>query len=126
MTEIESKVVEAWRQAARELGIQFTSPFTATTRGGKRVECIGLVHHFGRRGGTIISVLHQPSSLSDLVGKWQNEEYFISVLGSGYGNYNRQLFVDTLDDWQFFGPDSARPEWYAGKYWGQDEDSLRL
>ncbi len=120
MTEIESKVVEAWRQAAHDLGIRFTSPFTATLQHDRSIECIGFVHHFGRRVGTIISVLKQPSSLADLVGKWQNEDYYISVLGSGYGNYDRKMFIDTLDDWQFFGPDSERPPWYAGKYWGQE------
>ncbi len=120
MTEIESRVVEAWRQAAHDLGIRFTSPFTATTRPDSRVEGIGFVHHFGRRIGTIISVLDQPSSLVELVSKWQSEDYYISVLGSGYSNYKRKLFIDTLDDWQFFGPDSDRPAWYTGKYWGQE------
>jgi hypothetical protein len=119
MTEIESKVVEAWRQAARDLGIQFTAPFTAT-RNGNRIECIGFVHHFGRRIGTIISVLKQPSSLAGFVGKWQNEDYYVSVLAPGYANYDRQLFIDTLDDWQFFGQDSERPPWYTGKYWSQE------
>jgi len=119
MTEIESKVVEAWRQAAQDLGIQFTSPFTAAIQ-GNRIECIGFVPHFGRRIGTIISVLNQPSSLADLVSKWRNEDYYISVLGPGYGNYDRQSFIDTLDDWQFFGPNSERPAWYTGKCWGQE------
>ena len=118
MTEIESKVVGAWRQAADELGIKFSSPFTTTTPGGS-FDCIGFVHHFGRRIGTIISVLDQPSSMAGLVGKWRSEDYFISVLGRGYSNYDRKHFVDTLDDWQYFGPDSERPEWYTGKCWGE-------
>jgi hypothetical protein len=118
MTEIESRVVEAWRKAADDLGIRFTSPFTVTTR-GRRLQGIGFVHQFGRRVGTIISVLDQPSSLVDLVTKWDDEDYFISVLAEGYGKYDRQYFIDTLDDWQFFGADSERPSWYSGKYWGQ-------
>jgi hypothetical protein len=119
MTEIESRVVEAWRKAAKDLGIRFSSPFTVTTH-GRQIECIGFVHHFGRHVGTIISVLEQPSSLVDLVvSKKQDEDYFISVLAEGYGDYDRQSFIETLDDWQFFGPDSERPAWYTGKYWGQ-------
>lgn len=117
MTEIESKVVEAWQQAAKDLGIQFTSPFTVSIQ-DTRIESIGFVHHFGRRFGTIISVLNQPSSLAHSVGKWQNEDYFLSVLGPSYGRYVRQEFIDTLDDWQFFGPDLERPAWYTGKPWG--------
>jgi hypothetical protein len=42
MTEIEFKVVEAWRQAAHDLSIRFTSPFTATLERDNRIECIGL------------------------------------------------------------------------------------
>ena len=120
MTEIESKAVEAWRHAADDLGIRFSSPFSVITRDG-RMDCIGFVHHFGRRVGTIISVLDQPSSLANLVCKWQDEDHYISVLAAGYGKYERQHFIDTLDDWQFLGPDSARPSWYKGKYWGQEK-----
>ena len=120
MTETESKVVEAWRRAANDLGIKFTSPFTVAIRGGKRAEYIGFVHNFGRRVGTIISVLYQPSSLAGLVSGHKDDDYYISVLGSGYGDYNRQFFIDTLDDWQFFGADSERPAWYTGKVWGQE------
>lgn len=119
MTEIESKVVAAWRRAAVDLGIRFSSPFSVVLRDGHRVDCIGFVHRFGRRVGTMISVLDQPSSLADLVCKWRDEDYSISVLAAGYGSYDRRQFIDTLDDWQFFGAEADRPAWYSGKAWGQ-------
>jgi hypothetical protein len=120
MTEIEFKVVEAWKKAADDLAIRFSSPFTVVTQDGHRLACIGFIHNFGRRVGTIISILDQPSSLAHLVGRWNDEDYYISVLAAGYGEYQRQTFIDTLDDWQFFGSDSERPSWYTGKYWGQE------
>jgi hypothetical protein len=123
MTAIESKVIEAWRRAADDLGIRFSSPFTVMTHHARRVDCIGFIHHFGRRVGTIISVLDQPSSLANFIGQWPDKDHYISVLGPGYAKYDRQLFIDTLDDWQFFGPDSERPVWYTGKYWGQENQS---
>jgi hypothetical protein len=119
MTEIECKVVEAWRQAANDLGIKFTAPFVAAIRGSNRTEHLGLVHLFGRRVGTIISVLDQPSSLGSLVRKWRDEDYFVLELASHYGNYDPQLFIDTLNDWGFFGQDADRPEWYTGRPWGE-------
>jgi hypothetical protein len=115
MTEAESRVVEAWREAARDLGIRFTAPFTFTSPDGKRFDCLGLVHFFGRRGGTVVSVIGEPSSKVPVP---LGEEYFRSQLAAGYGEYRRQSFIDTLDDWQFFGPDSERPAWYTGKSWG--------
>ena len=115
MTEIESKVVAAWRQAAADLGFQFTAPFTITTQDGNNVEYLGFVHRFGRKIGAIIAVIDQPSEKIPIP---KDDDYFYSQLGSDYGNYKRQLFIDMLDDWQFFGPDSERPIWYSGKSWG--------
>jgi hypothetical protein len=113
MTEVESKVVAAWREAAEDLGIQFTSPFD-TERDGRHFEGLGLVHRFGHRIGTIISVIDQPSSR---IRYPADDDYCSSVLSPNYGDYQRQYFIDTLDDWKFFGPDSERPSWYSGKNW---------
>jgi hypothetical protein len=113
VTQVETKVAAAWREAARDLGIQFTSPFVAE-RGGTRVEVLGLVRQFGRRVGTIISVIDQPFSSIALSA---DEDYYVSQLSSKYAEYDRQYFIDTLNDWQFFGPDSEKPSWYTGKPW---------
>jgi len=113
MTDTEAKVVAAWHKAAAELGIKFTAPF-AVTLDGTHVESLGLVHDFGRRVGTLISVLHEPSEAKRLHG---DDDYFTSILGSSYARYDRQLFIDTLDDWQFFGSEAERPSWYSGKSW---------
>ena len=116
MTDTEIKVVAAWKAAAADLGIRFTSPFVVTTPDGRSHEHLGLVHQFGRSIGALISVLHEPSEQTPrpAVG-----EYYWSILGPGYARYERQEFIDTLAYWQFFGPESERPPWYTGKGWGQ-------
>jgi len=114
MTEIELKVVQAWQQAARDLGFQFTSPVTVTTSDGGCFEALGLVHQFGRRIGTLISIIREPTQPPHLPS---DDSYFISSLGTRYCNYERQLFIDTLNDWQFFGSANDRPGWYSGKNW---------
>jgi len=114
MTETEAKVVAAWHQAAGELGIKFTSPIAVILEDGTHIESLGLVHSFGRRVGTLISVLHEPSEAKRLHG---GDDYFTSILGSAYARYERQLFIDTLVDWQFFGSEAERPIWYSGKSW---------
>jgi hypothetical protein len=115
MTNTEAEVVAAWKEAAADLGIQFTTPFVVTLPDGHRQEHLGLVHHFGRRLGTLVSVLHEPS---EKFPRPEVGDYFWSVLGSSYSRYDRQEFIDTLDDWQFFGTESERPKWYSGKSWG--------
>jgi hypothetical protein len=114
MTDIEAKVVAAWQDAARDLGIRFTSPFTAQ-HGGAAISCLGLVHQFGRRIGTIISVLDEPSSETRYPA---DDDFFPSRLSDSYARYDRQFFIDTLNDWQFFGADAEKPVWYTGKSWG--------
>ena len=114
MTNIEARVVAAWREAAADLRIQFTSPFVITSADGHTYEHLGLVHCFGRRTGTLIRVLDEPSENSPHPA---GDDYYWSILSSGYERYERQFFIDTLDDWQFFGPDTQRPDWYTGKSW---------
>ena len=114
MTALEAKIVSAWRDAASDLGIRFTSPFRVH-HGGNVFDCLGFVHQFGRRAGTVISVMNEPSSLTRYP---LDDDYYFSELSDSYSHYDRQRFVDTLDDWQFFGPDSEKPDWYTGKSWG--------
>lgn len=118
MTETEAQIVAAWMEAAAELGFQFTSPFVVTLPDGSRQEHLGLVHHFGRRVGTLISVLGEPSQhFRRPVG----EDYFWSILDPGYSRYNRDDIIETLDDWGYFGPVASRPQWYApASHWGAD------
>jgi hypothetical protein len=111
MTPIEAKVVAAWREASKDLGIRFTSPFPFE-RDGKTFEALGLVREFGRRIGTVISVIDEPSSSV----RWpRSEDYLVSQLSDSYARYDRRFFINTLDDWQFFGPDSEKPAWYSGR-----------
>lgn len=114
MTNTEAKVVAAWKEAAADLGFQFTSPFVVTLSDGSHHEHLGLVHRFGRCIGALISVLDEPS---ERIPRPAGDDYFCSTLGTDYASYERQLFVDTLDDWQFFGSESERPPWYSGKSW---------
>jgi len=116
MTKIESKVVAAWKEASVDLGFQFTSPIVVTLPDGSRQEYLGLVHHFGRRVGTLISVLYEPSERFD---HSTNDDYYWSILGPGYGQYKRDDFIETLNDWGYFGPVDRRPDWYApAAHWG--------
>jgi len=49
-------------------------------------------------------------------GVAEEHGYFVSVVSTSYEDYDRELFVDTLNDWQWFGPGDP-PEWYTGQPW---------
>src|SRR5579863_3644479 len=108
MTDIEAKVVAAWREAAADLGFQFTSPCMVQALDGQHFEALGLVHQFGGQIGTLISA--EPSA------DWYpavQDGYGVSHLSPGYAQYDRASWIETLDDWGFWGDPSLAPDWYS-------------
>jgi hypothetical protein len=112
MTDQETAICEAWREAAKELGVEFTSPFNAVTPAG-RLDFLGLVHGFGRRGGTLICLRGREPSPAQSV---DSERFAISVLTNSYARYDRALFAETMNDWQWCGEGNP-PSWYSGQSW---------
>ncbi len=109
MTKIEAKVVAAWREAATDLGFQFTSPFTITASDGHRFEALGLVHQFGETIGTLISAEPAAEPYPPV-----GDGYGVSYLDpSAYGRYDRAEWIEMLDDWGFWGEAPAAPTWYS-------------
>jgi hypothetical protein len=111
MTKTKAKVVAAWREAATELGFQFTAPFIATASDGVKFEALGLVHQFGGRIGMLISVGGEPSA--DAMYP-PGDGYAESCLGrTGYTRYDRAFWIEMLNDWGFWGERSSAPSWYS-------------
>jgi hypothetical protein len=110
----EQRVCEAWQQAAQELGFRFT-PSVRISLDAQSYTFLGLVHSFGGPEGALLALYQPGHSLSEYP---QPDGYHVSLLSaSSYDHYERQHFVDTLDDFQWFGPEVERPEWYSGKPW---------
>jgi hypothetical protein len=107
MTKIETKTVAEWRKAAADLGFQFTSPYIATSKTGEQFEALGLVHQFGGRIGTLISVDPDADIYPDVD---LDGAYCVSYLG--YAKYKRADWIEILDDWGFWGEPSKAPDWY--------------
>ncbi len=112
MTELEERVCSAWRQACADLGVQFSAPFVATATDGLSHAYLGLVHNFGGTRGTLICMTDGecPKLPMD-----STTGYYLSLLGESYAVYERQLFVDTLNDWGWCGPADQRPPWFTGE-----------
>lgn len=99
-------VRDAWKRAASDLGIEVESD---PALGG----IVVIVRSFGRSPGTAILT---PQSSAGARSLAEEHGYFVSVAFASYENYDRELFVDTLNDWQWYGP-SDPPEWYTGQPW---------
>jgi hypothetical protein len=105
-------VIDAWRKASKELGFEIQSPFFLTTGSERLIRFELMVEEFGSKLGTIIL-------LTDDMTEFNTPEkygYYCSALNpENYSEYRREHFVDTLNDWGYFGEKSKTPEWVTGK-----------
>jgi hypothetical protein len=114
---VDMDVVNAWLEAAQDLGVRVTAPFTLTKQSGDTETFEALIYDFGGPKGTITGrvIGHR----SDSVKSRSESGYYASNLADSYRRYDRALFTATLDDWKWFGKDEDRPAWYTGRAWGR-------
>ena len=112
--QLDTKIMDAWREAAKELGIRVEIPFTLNRRDGNTELYEGRVINFGGRKGIVFGTLS-----CDTRSRIRRTAagYAYSDLGPDYQTYSRELFIKTLDDWKWFGAKGQEPEWYSGKNW---------
>jgi hypothetical protein len=109
---VDEAISKAWLDAAQNLGIRVAAPFTLQANEHEVVTYEAHILDFGGPKGTVTGVLDD-----DLRDCRANAGYYCSNLAASYRQYERQYFVDTLNDWGWFGPTELRPEWYTGKPW---------
>lgn len=114
MRKLDEAISKAWREAADDLGIRVIAPFDISAESGEKVTYEAFIADFGGPSGTVVGVLDDPfpDPLREAHG------YYTSNLGLSYQLYRREFFIDTLNDWKWFGDEQLRPDWYTGKNWG--------
>lgn len=106
--------MNAWRDAAKDLGIRLDIPFSLVSVSGETELYEGRAIDFGGPNGVVFGVLDDDAAS----GKRRKDAgYYLSGLAPGYRTYDRELFISTLDDWKWFGPKGQEPDWYSGKNW---------
>lgn len=108
------KFIDSWKIAANDLSIKLQAPCVIHLNDNGELKCPIFIENFGSKSGTIIF------SINDKLDHKLLKEYgyYCAALNpSSYSKYKRDLFIDTLNDWGFFGEPSHIPEWYAGKPW---------
>jgi hypothetical protein len=104
---IDEEISAAWREAAADLGIKVVAPFSMTTSGGDAILYEAYLPDFGSSMGTVGGLLaRDDGNIRKLQG------YFSSDLSDPYRKYDRDLFMETLKDWQWFGEAGKEPRWY--------------
>ncbi|HYV39094.1 MAG TPA: hypothetical protein VE988_25635 [Gemmataceae bacterium] len=113
MTADAELIRQCCQTAAEDLGIRVSAPFVLVEDGGKAHQFIALFPDFGGPHGTLILELDDYGTAPQLVA--QNLGYGWSCLNTGsYGCYDRDVWIETLDDWGWSGSTEHRPSWCHG------------
>jgi hypothetical protein len=111
VTHLEREIADAWLAASRDLGVQVTTPAPREICGSSGLFAPALVQYFGKNRGAVVLVLGEPS---ETLAPTLHEYYFVSIVAAHYRQYRRDLFMETLNDWGYFGPRDLLPPWYTG------------
>lgn len=103
-----SALIGAWESAARDLGIEIVAPCVVTLASGARLEAVLLVPDFGASRGMLISTTEE--AFRPLGDEIVAERYGYSVFLMEL-SYQRDDFIDILNDWGWTGPEARRPAW---------------
>jgi hypothetical protein len=105
-------ISRAWLKAAEDLEIRVIAPFWLESPDGISEVYDAFIPDFGGPKGALALKIEDP-----LGSRGAQAGYFVSKLGESYRFYVRQLFIDTLDDWGWYGDKKSQPDWYTGKPW---------
>lgn len=106
-----NETIKAWQLAATDLGISVKAPMILRTKENENIRFEILIENFGSVKGTLIT------SIDDLknINIPSNYGFYCSALNlKSYSIYNRLHFIDTLNDWSYFGEKTLTPSWYNG------------
>lgn len=113
MTHEMNPMATAWLQAASDLGIRVVHPFTFTSRTGSTATTSGVyLPDFGAPAGTLLTCRFDGDEVYDAA---EETDFFRSALSPhSYEPYNREHFIEALNDWGWFGPPGSKPSWFTG------------
>ena len=112
--DLNEAIVSAWLEAASDLGVTVIAPYRLGRIGDQTLLCEALLPDFGSQAGAIAITARSRRRTRPILreaNRWHSE------LGDGYANYKRKLFVETLNDWGWYGQEHLKPDWYTGEPW---------
>ena len=102
-----------WRQAAHDLGLKLIAPFKLADE-DRTLSYPGLIPPFGSPMGMLVIVgLHY----DDHVRVAQQQGYGYSCFSEDSQSYDRDSFIDVLNDWGWSDSPNSVPAWYTGEPW---------
>jgi hypothetical protein len=111
---LDRDLVRAWLSAAEDLGIDVIAPFVLPVDDGE-VRCVALLREFGHRNGMLVRRGGVPEwkAAVGLLNRAVELGYGVTHVGRSYSVYERDKYIDLLNDWGWHGNPDAAPDWYT-------------
>jgi hypothetical protein len=103
-----SILIQAWQAAAQDLGIEIVVPFVLTLKNGGQVQADLLVKDFGPM---LVATEAAEATFRRLGDQIAAEGYGYSMLCGEELVYDREHFIEILNDWGWTGAEDRRPTW---------------
>lgn len=103
---------KVWKNAEKDLDIQVDAPFTIEYANRKYLYA-ALIHNFGSKNGMLLIDEHDDDRIVTAV----LHGYGYSCIDETYLNYDKKLFMDSLNDWGWTSIKYDPPLWYTGIPW---------
>ncbi|MGC4031726.1 MAG: hypothetical protein QM754_08330 [Tepidisphaeraceae bacterium] len=114
-------MAQAWLDAGQDLGIRVQHPHAFIAPDGMQAMTVGVfLPDFGSAEGTLILCRFDADDVDAVAEKMACFQSSLSP--QNYEPYRRSVFIETLNDWGWFGKGEP-PEWFTGGV-GQHGGSL--
>lgn len=95
--------------------IKVVHPFAFSSKGGLSATSVGVyLPDFGSRSGTLLTCRFDSDDVCDIADL--TDFYSSGLNPNSYEPYNREIYIETLNDWGWFG-NAPPPTWYTGRPW---------
>ncbi len=101
-------LIQAWREAAQDLGIEIVCRYALKLKSGEEVQADVLVKDFGP---ILVATEAAGETFRRLGDQIAAEGYGYSMLCGEELTYDRKHFIEILKDWDWTGPEDRRPTW---------------
>lgn len=110
-------LAKEWMKAAKDLGFSFVSPFKIK-HNEEMISFAGLVENFGSEKGMLI-FCSKSWRVQAHANAAESQGYGFSCLSVPNDNelYDKQTFIDVLNDWGWCNKGEPPPPWYTGEPW---------
>ena len=108
-----SRVQKAWLEAANDLDFEVIGPHTFRSAEGERFEASVYLPDFGGPKGTVLFTHTDDDAAMDSADEIGFYQSALNPLY--YDHYDRENFIETLQDWGWMNPKKKPPAWYKEK-----------